>query len=62
MRISETVVGKTPDYEAFDTLYLSLTVTDLNQEINSDSDTGNMNCLRDFCFIRKTMQILFQLL
>lgn len=42
MTISETVKDNTPDYERFDTLYLSLTVTDLNQEINDGTDTGNV--------------------
>lgn len=42
MNIRETVEDNTPDYEIFDTLYLSLTVTDLNQEVNEGTDTGNV--------------------
>lgn len=42
MTISETVEGNTPDYEVFDTLYLSLTVEDLNQEVNLGTDTGGV--------------------
>lgn len=41
MEIYETVEDNTPDYEKFDTLYLSLTVTDKEQEINNGTDTGN---------------------
>lgn len=43
MSIHETVKDNTPDYEKFDTLYLSLTVTDLEQEINDGTDTGKLN-------------------
>lgn len=39
LEIRETVKDNTPDYEKFDTLYLSLTVEDLNQEINDGTDT-----------------------
>lgn len=42
MNINETVKDNTPDYEIFDTLYLSLTVTDLNQEVNDGTDTGKI--------------------
>lgn len=42
MTISETVKDNTPDYEVFDTLYLSLTVEDLNQEVNLGTDTGGV--------------------
>lgn len=43
MTIHETVKDNTPDYEKFDTLYLSLTVEDLEQEVNEGTDTGTFS-------------------
>lgn len=40
LKINEIVKDNTPDYEKFDTLFLSLTVTDLNQYVNEGTDTG----------------------
>lgn len=43
LTVNEVVDDNTPDYEIFDTLYLMLVVTDLNQEQGEDSASGNIN-------------------
>lgn len=40
LSLIEIIVGQTPDYETFDTLYVYLQVTDLNTEMNAGTDSG----------------------
>lgn len=55
LTINEVVADNTPDYEIFDTLYLMLVVTDLNQEQGEDSASGNINLkiLFDYLKLKK---------
>lgn len=43
MLINEVVKDNTPDYEVFDTLYLALTVKDINQEVGTGTASGKKN-------------------
>lgn len=59
MTINEVVIDNTPDYEKFDTFYLKLRATDLNQQINDDTVEGEcslsaFSILTLFQFLSKT--------
>lgn len=42
LTINEVVLDNTPDYEVFDTLYLTLVVEDINQVVGVGNDTGQI--------------------
>ena len=45
LSIKETQKASTPDYEVFDNLYITLVVTDKNQEEGDGTDSGTSVCL-----------------
>lgn len=40
LSINDICENNTPDFEKFDTVYISIQVTDINQNINRKTDTG----------------------